>query len=248
MSELLQIQQLLAERGLGYITPVALSHDTGTLFIEVPRDRLDKTASNEKTSNRQLAFVAKTLGQKFGVQVIVTIRDAQALDDISIALRAILKREFQESVADVYVSFVNSMTATVWITSTSIANPSIAKRIKETAEHELAKFGVKCRFCEILAPQLPEPSVIAILRSVKVHAPASLTIILADLHRRGFSCPSPNWLSYKLDSARKRGFVMRDSAGRFALTSAGLEVVPWNRSASSSDVERILAIARRKEW
>jgi len=180
--------------------------------------------------------------------VIVTIRDAQALDDIGIALRAVLKREFPQVVADVHVSFIDSSAAAVWVESATIADPLVVTEIERVAGHELAEFGVRCQAFDVVAPLLPEPSVMAILRSVKLHAPASLATIVADLEKRGFSCPSSNWLSYKLDGARKRGLVVRDHAGRFALTSEGLDVVPWNRSASSSDVERMLTLARRKTW
>jgi len=248
LSELSQIQQYLAMRGLGYVTPLTLSPSSGILVIEVPRDRLGETASSEKTSRRQLAFISKSLEQRFGRRVIVTIRDAQALDDIGIALRAVLKREFPQVVADVHVSFIDSSAAAVWVESATIADPLVVTEIERVAGHELAEFGVRCQAFDVVAPLLPEPSVMAILRSVKLHAPASLATIVADLEKRGFSCPSSNWLSYKLDGARKRGLVVRDHAGRFALTSEGLDVVPWNRSASSSDVERMLTLARRKTW
>lgn len=248
LSELLQIQQYLASRGLEYVTPVTLSPSSETLVIEVPRDRLGETASNDKTSRRQLTFIAKAIEKKFGRRVIVTIRDAQALDDIGIALRAVLKREFPKVVADVHVSFINSSAAVVWVESATIADPSVVKGIERATGRELSEFGVACQAFDVVAPLLPEPSTTAILRSVKVHAPAALGTIIADLGRRGFSCPSQSWLSYKLDSARKRGLVVRDPVGRFALTGKGLDVVPWNRSASSSDVERMLTLARRKEW
>lgn len=248
MSELLQIQQYLAARGLGYVTPVTLGPGSRSLVIEVPRDRLSETASKDKTSRRQLTFVAKSLENKFGRRVIVTIRDAQVLDDIAIALRAVLRRQFPQVVADVHVSFVNASAAAVWVELASIADPSAVKEIEQVAGRELAEFGVVCKAFEVVAPLLPEPSTTAVLRSVKIHAPASLEAIIADLGKRGFSCPSHNWLSYKLDGARKRGLVVRDRAGRFTLTAAGLDVVPWNRSASSSDVERMLMLAKRKEW
>lgn len=248
MSELLQIKQYLTTRGLGYVIPLSLSPSSGTLVIEVPRDRLGETASNGKTSRRQLTFVAKALEHKFGRRVIVSIRDAQILDDIGIALRAVLKREFPQVVVDVHVSFINSNSAAVWVESAIITDPSVSKEVERATRRELAEFDVGCQAFDILTPLLPEPSVAAVLRSVKVHAPASLEAIMADLGKRGFSCPSQNWLSYKLDGARKRGLVVRDHAGRFTLTGEGLDVVPKTRTASSSDVERMLALARRKEW
>lgn len=248
MSELLQIQQYLAARGIGYAMPVSLSSISGVLVIEVPRDRVGDTASKDRTSRRQLAFVAKSLEKKFGKRVVVTLRDAQALDDVAVALRAVLKRLFPQVVTDVHVSFVTATLAAVWIESTTIADAELASQLQRATMSELARFGISCHAFELVGPLLPEPSTPAILRSVKILAPASLERINSDLRKRGFSCPSESWLSYKLDAARKRGLVVRDQQGKFTLTGDGLEVVPWNRSASSTDVERMLALARRKEW
>ena len=178
----------------------------------------------------------------------MTLRDAQALDDIAVSLRAVLKNEFPDLVSDVHVSFVTSKAAVAWVESKAVIDQKAVERIRSKAAAELADFGLTCQAFEVVLPQLPEASTTAILRAVKVHAPASLAVVNQDLLRRGFSCPSEKWLSYKLDSARKRGLLQRDHDGRFILTSDGLEVVPWSRTASSSDVDRMLSLARRKEW
>lgn len=248
MSELLLIQQYLSARGLAYVVPRRLNPTSPVLILEVPRDRVGETSSRDKTSRRQLAFVSKSLEKKYGKRVIVTLRDAQALDDIAVSLRAVLKNEFPDLVSDVHVSFVTSKAAVVWVESKAVIDQKAVESIRSKAAAELADFGLTCQAFEVVLPQLPEASTTAILRAVKVHAPASLAVVNQDLLRRGFSCPSEKWLSYKLDSARKRGLLQRDHDGRFILTSDGLEVVPWSRTASSSDVDRMLSLARRKEW
>lgn len=248
MSELLLIQQYLSARGLAYIVPRILNPTSPILILEVPRDRVGETSSRDKTSRRQLAFVSKSLEKKHGKRVIVALRDAQTLDDIAVSLRAVLKHEFPDLVSDVHVSFVTSKVAVVWVESKVVIDQETVERIRSKATAELTEFGLTCQAFEVVLPQLPEPSTTAILRAVKVHAPASLAVVNQDLLRRGFSCPSEKWLSYKLDVARKRGLLLRDQDGRFTLTADGLEVVPWSRTASSSDVDRILSLARRKEW
>ncbi len=248
MSELLLVQQYLSARGLAYIVPRLLNPTSPVLVLEVPRDRFSDTASKDKTSQRQLAFVSKSLEKKYGKRVIVTLRDTQTLDDIAVSLRAVLKHEFPDLVSDVHVSFVTNTAAVVWIESKTIIDDQKIENLKSRTTSELDQFGVRCQAFEIVSPQVPEPSTTAILRSVKVHAPASLEAVNQDLLRRGFFCPSEKWLSYKLDVARKRGLVLRDQDGRFLLTAEGLEVVPWSRTASSSDVDRMLSLARRKEW
>lgn len=248
MSELLLIQQYLSARGLEYVVPRILNPTSPVLILEVPRDRVSDTSSKDRTSRRQLAFVSKSLEKKHSKRVIVTLRDSQALDDIAVSLRAVLRHEFPDLVSDVHVSFVTDKAAVVWVESKVAVDQKAVGRIRSKAAAELAEFELICQAFEVVLPHLPEPSTTAILRAVKVHAPASLAVLNQDLLRRGFICPSEKWLSYKLDVARKRGLLLRDQDGRFTLTADGLAVVPWSRTASSSDVDRMLSLARRKEW
>lgn len=248
MSELLVVQQYLASKGLGFVVPRVVSPTSGVLVIEVPRDRVGATSASGRTSRRQLAFLGKSLEKKFGRRVLVTLREAQSLDDVAASLRAILKREFEGAVEDVHVSFVEAKAAVVWVETPTIPDANLVGAMHQETKKVLIEFGIECQAFDLVAPLLPEPSTIAILRSVKVLAPASLPAVIHELGRRGFSCPSEKWLSYKLDVARKRGLVQRDHAGRFVMTADGLGVVPTSRSSSSSDVERMLMLARRREW
>lgn len=248
MSELLKVQQYLESRGLGFIVPRLISPASGVLVIEISRDRIQRVASTGQTSRRQLSFLSKALASKFGCPVLITVRDAQSLDDVAASLRAVLRHQFPDSVTDVYVSFEDAGSALVWLETSSVGESTILDAAQLTANRELAKFGITCKSFEIVAPLRPEPSTVAVLRSVKILAPASTAALAADIVRRGFTNPSEKWLSHKLDLARKRGLVLRDSQGRYSLTSVGLGVVPTNRSRTSSDVERMLSLARRKEW
>ena len=157
MSELLLVQQYLAARGLGYVVPRTLLPSSDVLVLEVPRDRIGETASSGKTSRRQLSFVSKSLEKKYGKRVIFTVRDAQALDDIAVSLRAVLKHRFRQIVADVHVSFATATAAVVWVESTTVADPRLIDQIEVATRHELAGFGVECRAFEVVAPILPEP-------------------------------------------------------------------------------------------
>jgi len=248
LSELLKVQQYLESRGLGFIVPRLISPASGVLVIEVSRDRIKRVASAGQTSRRQLSFLSKALASKFGRPVLITVRDAQSLDDVAASLRAVLRHQFPDSVTDVYVSFEDAGSALVWVETASIVESAILDAAQLTANRELANFGISCKSFEIVAPLRPEPSTVAVLRSVKILAPTSTAALAADIVRRGFANPSEKWLSHKLDLARKRGLVLRDSQGRYSLTSVGLGVVPTNRSRTSSDVERMLSLARRKEW
>lgn len=248
MSELSLIKEYLSKKGLAYITPRMLRVGLPVLILEVPRDRVESSASKEKTSHRQLALVSQDLGEAHGLRVIVILRDSQELDDIAASVRAVLRHHFPRFVADVHVFFETSTAAVVWVESKTIIDPEKSRELEEITKFSLAEFGVTCLAFDLVPPERPEASTVAILRAVKLHAPASLAAIRQDLERRGFASPLKKWLSHKLDAARKQGFVLRDDDGRFILTASGLEVVPWSRTASSSDVDRMLALGIRKRW
>lgn len=248
MSSLLKIQQYLASRGLAFISASRINVASNTLLLEVPRDKIHPTSSRNKTSKRQLSFISRAISKKFDVHAIITIRDSSSLDDVAAGLRAVLKRSFNELVSDVFVSFPSATSAVVWVEIANIVDRSRQKELEELASLTLKSLGITLDAFEVVYPIQPQPSVVAILRAVKMLAPAPVEKILEYLDGRGFTCPSVSWLSSKLDGARKRGFIVRGSVGQFSLTSEGLNVVPRSRSSSSSDVERMLALAKRKEW
>lgn len=248
LSELLNVQKYLENKGLNFITPRLISPASGVLIIEVARDRIKGVASTGQTSRRQLSFLSKSLATKFERRVLITIRDSQSLDDVAASLRAVLRHQFPDLITDIHVSFENAGSALVWLETASIVDSTTLDTARAVVRSELAKFTITCKSVEVIAKQLPEPSMVAVLRSVKVLAPASISSLAEDLVRRGFAIPSEKWLAHKLDLVRKRGLALRDLLGRYSLTSEGLGVVPKSRSKSSSDVERMLALARRKEW
>lgn len=248
MSNLLKIQQYLTSKGLAFVNASRINVTSNTLLLEVPRDKVHSISSPNYTSKRQLSFISSAISKKFDVHVVITIRDSSSLDDVAAGLRAILKRTFNDVVSDVFVSFPSATNAVVWVEITNIVDRQYQKKLEEFASLNLKNLGIEIDAFEVVYPAQPQPSVVAILRAVKMLAPAPVERILDYLNGRGFICPSVSWLSSKLDGARKRGFIVRSTLGQFSLTSEGLDVVPRSRSSSSSDVERMLALAKRKEW
>ena len=145
------------------------------------------------------------------------------------------------------MSFPSSDHALVWV-SLGMARASTTIEVKEHVENFLLESQITCDGIEFLSPALPEPSTTAILRSVKICAPVDLKGIAADLQKRGMPSPSDRWLASRLDSARKRGLLVWQKDGTYVLSAAGIQAVPHTRSGSSSDVDRILALARRRQW
>ncbi|MBC7622590.1 MAG: hypothetical protein H7232_04300 [Aeromicrobium sp.] len=218
-----------------------------TVLLEIPRDRVRSTSGAGFTSKRQLTFISRAIEQRFDLRVLTAFRDSQQLTDLESGLRALLVRRFAGLVVDARMSFPTSDHALVWVTLGVVPDATSAD-VKEHVTNFLLDSQIVCDGIEFLSPALPEPSTIAILRTVKTHAPVALDGIAADLRKRGMPSPSDRWLAGRLDSARKRGLLVRQKIGTYILTAAGLQIVPHNRSGSSSDVDRMLAMAKRRQW
>jgi len=90
------------------------------------------------------------------------------------------------------------------------------------------------------------PSAIAVLRGLKATSPALPETLSGFLEESGFVVPPERWVDAKLDWLRKQNLVLRRDDGCYVLTEPGLRVVPHGKGSSSSDVQRALALARRK--
>lgn len=242
-----EIQAFLNTRLAGFVSAVRLNELSGTVLLEIPRDRLKNKSGSGFTSNRQLTFLSRAIENRFNLRVLTAFRDSQQHTDLESGLRAMLVRRFAGVVVDVRMSFPASDHALVWVTL-GISPDATSADVQEHVTGFLLESKIVCDGIELLSPALPEPSTIAILRSVKTLAPVSLEGITADLRNRGMPSPSDRWLAGRLDTARKRGLLVRHKAGTYVLTARGLQAVPHTRSGSSSDVDRMLALAKRRQW
>jgi len=242
-----EIQAFLAAREASFVSAVRLNEMSRTVLLEIPRDRVRSTSGNGFTSKRQLTFISRAIEKRFDLRVLTAFRDSQQHTDLESGLRAMLVRRFAGLVDDARMSFPTSDHALVWVTLGTAPDATSAE-VRAQVENFLLESQIACDGIEFLSPALPEPSTTAILRTVKTLAPVGLEGIAADLRKRGMPSPSDRWLAGRLDSARKRGLLVRQKIGTYVLTAAGLQVVPHTRSGSSSDVDRMLAMAKRRQW
>lgn len=242
------IAVFLKARQATYVSSFRVDELSKTVILEVPASLLRGKVGKGVTSKRQLAYLKRDLEVQFSLRVVITLREAQQLTDLESGLRAMLLRKFPEFISDLYMSFPTGDAAQAWVTIKQDPGETISQNIHRLINEFLADASLRSEGVEFVDPHLPEPSTIAILRSVKAMSPAGVRSILTHLSKRGFYCPSERWLSHKLDGPRKRGLLVRNPSGDYSLTSLGLELVPHTRSGSSSDVERMLLLARRRKW
>ncbi|MBF0556126.1 MAG: hypothetical protein HQK96_16505 [Nitrospirae bacterium] len=135
------------------------------------------------------------------------------------------------------------------INTSGISEPSrneVMKIIENKVRQFLDLYGINLRYVHWSGIEIKPISFIAILRVIKISSPVNESEISAMLTKKGYSLPQPPWLYKKLEILRNRKLVVRNRNGSYALTTMGLGFVPHNRERSSSDIERALALGRKK--
>ena len=242
------IEQFIAERRATYVSAVRLNEFAGTLLLEVPVEKVRAKAGGGFTSRRQIVYLSKSLEKAFEIRVVTIFREARQDTDIEGLLLSVLKGKFPGMVASVVLSYLVTKRVYVWVETARVLDGDVTSRVEASVWEFLSALNIGCDGVEILGSALPEPSVAAILRSIKRLAPVDIASLQADLLRRGFSINTEKWLAGKLDVARKHGLLIRNPAGGYILTARGIEGVPSSRSRQSSDIERVLWLARRTNW
>lgn len=221
--------------------------DDDCIVIYIDKGLIVEKASKGRISNKQILSIQGEIADKFNKKCEFILLEDDSLKVLESSLGVILKRE--------YVTFIS-----LQITYIGANNVSVVVNIKE--EDQNLNKGLEKLLTEILSasnivvsdisfisPELELPSKIALLRLIKIHQP----ITRNQLMERLASYPDiyDAWLKRILDQLRKENLIIWQASnisqdGCYALTSLGLNIVPSGKNYYSSDVERALAIAKRK--
>ncbi len=238
----------MQDREVGPAVVARFDNVVQTLFIEVSISAIRDYADNESASRYQLTRLAHAIARRFSVRTVLIYRPPSEFSEIEAQLRSKLTEKWAAHFEDIYLSFATGKEAFAWITSKRPINADVLSQIiKEVSDHLTAN-EIILSGSQLVAAGSEPPSQAAILRAVKALAPASIEQVIDHLEKREFSRPSERSVRNTLDSARKRGLVIWHEPGRYTLTSLGLDFVPHTRTRTSSDIERILLMARRREW
>lgn len=246
------LRAFISSRKADYITGVRVIEETKSAFLDVPRERIGDKVSKGSTSVRQLDRLASEIKKAHGLTVTFIFRDKGNLAALESGWRVALTRLYPDALSDLDFSFpTNDRVAALFSLSGNSESISGAE-VRNAIEDLLKAANFKSVQVEELPADLPSPNLLNILKGLKVCAPVTVDQLASHLKEQGFSFPDNRWLSKKLDSARKRGLVVRSNGsgvqGRYSMSIEGLSVIPAPRRRNSSDIERILALGRRKEW
>ena len=89
------------------------------------------------------------------------------------------------------------------------------------------------------------PSSIEFLETIRIASPAMPNALHQHFVHKGFNSLTLSWVEHQLDRFRKREFITRRDDNSYVMTLNGLNLLGSQRNRNSSDVKRVLEIARR---
>jgi hypothetical protein len=209
-------------------------------FAIVPVSRDNK--GRQEPSSKRLEEARAGLHAQ-GYQVNFVESEPQTID-VEGGLRAALTTAYGDSAVSVAVAF-QGRRATVWVEmADAVMSEDTVVAVREKIASYFASFDVADPAVQI-TPRENLPSIFACLRSIRQLAPVDNETLCAALQAAGFTVPSLEWLSHRLDAMRKSGRLVRLRNGTHTLTSDALQRLGTTKERTSPDVTRLLALARR---
>ena len=225
------------------------------IIVSLELETLTELDSNDRPSNVFLSRLRKHLEKIAGQTVSLVISEGDITAGLENALLALLASNTPGIVQKVFISSLRSKEIDVWVVpsaSRRSLSPKVVSRIRTTCVKFIEASDHALRDLCILQESPPLPSLLAILRAIKIGQPLDANAISERLSNAGFALETGRWLGNRLDELRHKGFVRflaarrSDEAHKYALTSKGLDSVPTSLSSSSSDVQRALDLGRRR--
>ena len=234
-------------RGIDFVVDIQTNRTPPIDFaLCIPGDRIADLAGKGLISPRQMKLIQSSVAKELGLQIEWVVTPSQRTSAMEAALNELLEGKFPGVVSAVFISSPRTAPVSVWIER----NP------KDESRPELAALecviGQFLKLYDIADPLVTDgdsvdlPSNPVILRKLKVLAPITTQRLAEALRAAGSTVPDLRWLQSKLDTLRKHGLLIRSKAGEYCLTELGLGAVPHGPNRLSSDVERALALGRRK--
>lgn len=245
LSHIEKLKGFFARKGFGFLNEINISHaPEGGLTIFVPRERVSATAEKNCVSMQQMKLLEKEISSELGFRVQWVIAHTEAVANLESSLLDLVNEKFPGMVEAVYISNLKLIPVSVWIEAKTNQKSLPEGDIGKLIQRFLQVFDVKESLLIFDSQSLP--SNLMILRKLKIESPATVSRLASTFGNEKHVVPSHSWLQTKLDTLRKQGFLVRSPGGEYSLTDAALRIIPHTLNRSSSDVQRALALARRK--
>lgn len=244
MSNSEEIREYIKEKKHDFIVDVGFRSSDDVILLYVPQEKIIDKAKKGFTSKRQLEFIKKKIATVFSKEIEVIVTQSEAHFELEAGIYQILNRKFHEKIISLYLSFSGENRVNVRI-EVEILNDKLRIDVKKHLGNVLAEANIGVNTMNWISMEPELPTLTSILREVKIHQPVDLNGLLELLHTK-YASISGKWLNGKLDQLRKKGFLHRETNGCYVLTAIAIASVPAGTRHTSSDIERALALGKRK--
>lgn len=215
------------------------------VLLVVDMGKVSPVASRGMISHRQVNYISKKISELLNVKVFISYSFSEQKENIEAGLKALVSANFKRGkIVELYISFSNAKEINIYSFCKGFSEQDRSRWESISADY-LSSLSIKVSQFLYEQKLNPEPPLMVILRFSKKIFPFNLVQLSEQIENNGYHITSGDWLNAKLDSLRKEGFLLRELNGIYRLTQSGLEAVPVTKSRQSSDVERILYLARK---
>jgi hypothetical protein len=246
-SDVSRLRDFLAARGIHFVSEVKANRTPPVNFaLFVPGDRVAERAGRNQISRRQMKRLQLDLKERLGLVVEWIVTPGPQTTTMEAALLELLNARYPGAASAIYISSPRIVPVSVWIEPSpkAASRPQLAD-LEVVCSELLRLYGIK-DLVVMYGESDDLPTNPMILRRLKIHAPVTTERLANELRSMRSIVPNVRWLQGKLDTLRKQGLATRSSEGSYSLTEEGLSIVPHGTQRSSSDVERALALGRRR--
>ena len=223
----------------------SINEFTSTILMEVPTSKLKDRAEKGYITRRQIENIKIKIKNKYNTDVLVSFSESADKAGIEAGLLVLLNANIKtKKIKNVSISFYNSSDINIIVFCKGLEGKERVE-VERLAVQYITSMKMTLRSIEYNDIVGIEPSLMVILRAVKSTYPITLENLAGYLIKHSYYIESIEWLSKRLDLLRKREFLIRSLEGVYRLTHSGIEQVPVTRSRTSSDIDRILTIAKR---
>lgn len=244
MYEIDEVKEYLKEGDRFFIEDVRLRPSDGVLLLYVPRDCVAEKVIRGKTSERQLQNIVKNIADKFSTEVMVIYTLSQSHQKIEAGLYEVLNLRFDDKIQTFFISSQKDGTIQTWIEVSGL-NDDLRARIETFYSDTLEGTQLNVGIINWITSQTDLPTKLTLLRIIKSYQPIKVEGFLRKL-KKEYPAVEERWLKRALDQLRKKQLVHWQRPGEYVLTYDGLGAVPTGARRSSSDIERALALGKKK--
>ncbi len=239
-----KIRQWFSDRKFTKHISVIDGSSDGEVIVFISASHVGQKISVDKTSRRQLSHLKRIAERELGLRVDFRITDDECEADIESGITALFHKAWQRSDVKVYLSVSLDKYADLWIDAPpmSIAG-KVSTDINNTVKEYLENVGLVLHKIYLYGALVPYTAIV--LRSVKVLQPTTAEEVEKYLAKRGFKKVPIRWIKSQLDRLRKKNLITWSNE-TYSITYAGLSSLPIIRGRSSSDIERALALGKRR--